>query len=80
MSEPLDYGLSKESTEADILRATQDIADRLGAYIRRWPEQYLWAHRRWKAALGKETSGNRHATCDMRHATSNKWLLKPPSP
>ena len=71
MSEPLDYGLSKESTEADILRVTQDIADRLGAYIRRWPEQYLWAHRRWKAALGKETCDKRHATCGKRHATSD---------
>lgn len=47
-SEPIRYGLGKEASEADILAATQDIANRLGACIRRWPAQYLWAHRRWK--------------------------------
>lgn len=47
-SEPIYFGLGKDSGDIDILRATQSIADRLCAYIRRWPEQYLWAHRRWK--------------------------------
>lgn len=47
-SEPLRYGLSKSSGDADIAAATQDIANRLAAHVRHWPEQYLWAHRRWK--------------------------------
>ena len=47
-SAPVFYGLGKDSGEQEILKATQDIADRLGAFVRRWPEQYLWAHRRWK--------------------------------
>ncbi|MBR0055970.1 MAG: lysophospholipid acyltransferase family protein, partial [Kiritimatiellae bacterium] len=47
-SEPIDYALGRGATDADILRATQDIASRLAALIRRWPDQYLWAHRRWK--------------------------------
>lgn len=53
-SAPIDYGLGKSAGNAEITAATQDIADRLGAYIRRWPEEYLWAHRRWK----KEDNGN----------------------
>ena len=28
--------------------ATQLLNDRLGEVIRRYPEQYLWAHRRWR--------------------------------
>lgn len=47
-SEPLGYGLGRGTGEEDILKATQDMAERLGQYIRKWPEQYLWAHRRWK--------------------------------
>jgi KDO2-lipid IV(A) lauroyltransferase len=47
-SEPLRYGLSKSSGEAEIVAATQDMANRLAAHILRRPEQYLWAHRRWK--------------------------------
>ena len=27
---------------------TQLLNDRLGAAIRRYPEQYLWSHRRWR--------------------------------
>lgn len=48
LSEPIFYGLGKESGEAEIEKATQDIADRLCRHIKRWPKQYLWAHRRWK--------------------------------
>lgn len=47
-SEPLRYGLSKSSGEAEIVAATQDMANRLAAHILHRPEQYLWAHRRWK--------------------------------
>lgn len=34
--------------EADILAATQKCNDVLEAWIRRYPEQWLWIHRRWK--------------------------------
>lgn len=51
-SKPIDYGLGKSSGDAEILAATQDIADRLGVLIRRWPQEYLWAHRRWKVKGG----------------------------
>ncbi len=33
---------------ADVDEATQAMNDRLGEAIRAYPEQYLWAHRRWR--------------------------------
>lgn len=32
----------------DLAQATQLLNDRLGEAIRKYPEQYLWAHRRWR--------------------------------
>lgn len=49
-SEPIYYTVTKENKEADIQAATQDLAHRLEDIIRQYPEQYLWAHRRWKYA------------------------------
>ena len=46
-SEPLFYERTGDS-EADILRITTDLNKRLEAFIREYPEQYLWAHRRWR--------------------------------
>lgn len=34
--------------EADVLTATQQCNDVLEAWIRRYPDQWLWIHRRWK--------------------------------
>ena len=34
--------------DADRTACTQQLNDRLGEAIRRYPEQYLWAHRRWR--------------------------------
>ena len=34
--------------ESDILAATQQCNDVLEAWIRRYPDQWLWIHRRWK--------------------------------
>ncbi len=35
-------------TENDILAATQQCNDVLESWIRRYPDQWLWIHRRWK--------------------------------
>ena len=32
----------------DLAKCTQILNDRLGEAIRKYPEQYLWAHRRWR--------------------------------
>lgn len=34
--------------DADVEAAAQVLNNRLGDAIRRYPEQYLWAHRRWR--------------------------------
>ncbi len=42
--------------EADILTATQQCNDVLEAWIRRYPDQWLWIHRRWKTRPPGEAS------------------------
>ena len=34
--------------DADLAAATAQLNARLGEAIRQYPEQYLWAHRRWR--------------------------------
>lgn len=46
-SEPLMYEKTSDP-DSDILRITNDLNKRLEAFIRMYPEQYLWAHRRWR--------------------------------
>ena len=38
----------KFSQGDDLAKCTQILNDRLGDAIRKYPEQYLWAHRRWR--------------------------------
>ncbi len=49
--------------EADILAATQQCNDVLESWIRRYPDQWLWIHRRWKtqppSAAASTTPGPR---------------------
>lgn len=42
--------------EADILAATQQCNDVLEAWIRRYPGQWLWIHRRWKTRPAGEAA------------------------
>ena len=37
-----------EDAEADVIAATQECNDVLESWIRRYPDQWLWIHRRWK--------------------------------
>ena len=37
-----------DDVEADVLAATQQCNDVLESWIRRYPDQWLWIHRRWK--------------------------------
>ena len=38
----------KFDKDTNLEEATQLLNDRIGAAIRKYPEQYLWAHRRWR--------------------------------
>lgn len=42
--------------EADVLAATQQCNDVLESWIRRYPDQWLWIHRRWKTRPAGEAS------------------------
>ncbi|HEY1576960.1 MAG TPA: lysophospholipid acyltransferase family protein [Terracidiphilus sp.] len=42
--------------EADVLAATQQCNDVLEWWIRRYPDQWLWIHRRWKTRPAGEVS------------------------
>jgi len=44
-----------ENSERDILDATQQCNDVLEAWIRRYPDQWLWIHRRWKTRPSGES-------------------------
>jgi KDO2-lipid IV(A) lauroyltransferase len=39
---------------ADILAATQQCTSAIESWIRRYPDQWLWIHRRWKTRLAGE--------------------------
>ena len=47
-SEPLRYEPTGDR-EADVLAITRMVAETTERFVRRFPEQYLWSHRRWRA-------------------------------
>jgi len=42
--------------EADIYRITNDFTKRIEEFVRRYPDQWLWFHRRWKTRPPGEVS------------------------
>jgi KDO2-lipid IV(A) lauroyltransferase len=44
---PLDLPKT-DDVSADILAATQICTSSIESWIRRYPDQWLWIHRRWK--------------------------------
>lgn len=43
---PIEYEKT-ENAEADIKNLTQDITNIVEKYVRRYPEQWMWIHKRW---------------------------------
>lgn len=39
--------------EQEIIRLTASFSEQLGSVVRRFPDQWLWTHRRWKSTVGK---------------------------
>ncbi|MGA1790717.1 MAG: lysophospholipid acyltransferase family protein [bacterium] len=46
---PLDVDYAKHRREKEIQRITQTLTTDLERWVRRYPEQYFWVHRRWKS-------------------------------
>jgi len=40
--------------KAEIVRLTEEMTRAMESIIRRYPEQYLWIHNRWKTYKGKK--------------------------
>ncbi len=47
LEKPIDP-VSENKTEEDVKRYTQAWTDVLEKYVRQYPEQWVWVHRRWK--------------------------------
>jgi KDO2-lipid IV(A) lauroyltransferase len=47
---------SSRPREDEVLRLTQAISDRIAEYVRRYPEQWNWLHRRWRDGSVKPES------------------------
>ena len=45
--------VNTEDKEKDLKVNLESIADILEGYIRRFPEQWLWSHKRWKSSPGR---------------------------
>ena len=53
VTEPLQITKTGDEKE-DIRRGLQQFADRLEAYIRKYPDQWLWLHKRWKSSPARK--------------------------
>lgn len=47
IDDPLTYHPTGD-TDADVIALTQEFTSRLEGHIRRYPDQWLWTHRRWR--------------------------------
>ena len=45
---PIMYAQRSGDPESDVKRATQELSNVFEAMVRRYPEQWLWVHKRWK--------------------------------
>jgi Kdo2-lipid IVA lauroyltransferase/acyltransferase len=41
--------IKKDDPEEEVLANTANFTKLIEAYVRRYPEQWLWVHRRWKS-------------------------------
>ena len=48
---PAPEGLRGEAKEAAIRAVVAEASQRIEAVVRRWPDQWVWWHRRWKTEL-----------------------------
>ncbi len=58
VSDPIFPQANPAGEQAEILRITTEINERMEEIIRKYPEQYLWMHNRWKNSGRKPVFGN----------------------
>ena len=54
---------SSGNTDADARRLTADCTATIERWVRRWPEQWLWMHRRWKTRPPHDAAEPSAADC-----------------
>jgi len=47
VEDPIDLQITGNKAE-DVIKNTQAWSSLLESYIRKYPEQWMWVHRRWK--------------------------------
>jgi len=57
ITEPICATASKEDRERVVRSITQELSRRLETLVRRYPEQYLWMHRRWRTPPAQALAG-----------------------
>jgi KDO2-lipid IV(A) lauroyltransferase len=55
----IEFELLPDQPEETVAAITQSFTTRLERWIRRYPDQYFWFHRRWKTRPPTETAGER---------------------
>jgi KDO2-lipid IV(A) lauroyltransferase len=53
VSDPI-YPGEYSSEKDEIIRITEEMTRKMESIIRKYPEQYLWIHNRWKTYRGKK--------------------------
>ncbi len=64
VSDPIWPDPAKADERSEILRITREINLKIEEIIRRFPEQYLWMHNRWKESGRKPIFGNRNSNLE----------------
>jgi KDO2-lipid IV(A) lauroyltransferase len=65
LDEPIEVDPSAER-EGEVRRVTAEINRRLESYVRAYPEQYLWQHRRWKTRPPEDRADGRDPGLEHR--------------
>jgi len=55
VSDPIFHG-EYHDKKAEIVRITEEMTRQMESIIRKYPEQYLWTHNRWKTYKGKKSA------------------------
>ncbi len=69
VSEPIEFDRSEKRRA--LLEGTRAWSALLEAAIRRWPEQWVWMHRRWRTTLSDRPEAARRSGYEVEFAEAN---------